>query len=47
VGQRNRRLTEDKRIVKDPFLATPVETIKEENNEGSKLSLIDPPTTCM
>jgi hypothetical protein len=44
VGK-SRLASEDKKAYKDPFLATPVEPIKEEANEGSKLSLIDSPTT--
>jgi hypothetical protein len=43
---KTRRATEDRKSVKDPFLNTPVEAIKEETNEASRLSLIDSPTAC-
>ena len=43
---KTRKATEDRRSVKDPFLNTPVEVIKEETNEASRLSLIDSPTAC-
>ena len=43
---KTRKATEDRKSVKDPFLNTPVEAIKEETNEASRLSLIDSPTAC-
>ena len=45
MAGKSRLVSEDKKAYKDPFLATPVEPIKEETNEASRLSMIDSPTT--